>query len=176
MVKLFNFSYVIKNMILKIEYFFLALILALLSSCKNDQPEPKISTPVAASATKWIGPDTTITKASGADPSDVQNQDRITDNVWLTRGNNGGQLYNAKVQNFSDKFSSPKGTLWAEGDISNIDNLDFKTFREAVVKPKNAVGKKYVVFLEQDTIYLSLTIKAWSNRKSGGFSYSRSTE
>ena len=45
--------------------------------------------------TIWSGTTTTFTKTNGSDPADAANQDRITDNVILTRANDGGQIYNA---------------------------------------------------------------------------------
>ena len=51
---------------------------------------------VVVAQTTWDGPTMTFTKADNADPTSEANQDRITPNVWLTRGNSGGQIYNAK--------------------------------------------------------------------------------
>ena len=104
-----------------------------------------------------------------------QHQDRITDNVWITRGNDGGQIYNINTESMVDKETSPAGTLWAEGSIENIDNLTFESFRTAVQKPQDAIGKEWVVFLVDDNIYLRLSLTKWSKQKSGGFAYNRST-
>ena len=40
----------------------------------------------AYSQTFWTGPKITFTKADDADWTLEENQDRITDNVWITRG------------------------------------------------------------------------------------------
>jgi len=53
--------------------------------------------------TTWDGPTMTFTKADNADPTLEANQDRITSNVWLTRGNSGGQIYNAKTESSFQK-------------------------------------------------------------------------
>ena len=61
----------------------------------------------------------TFTKEDYADPSLAENQDRITENVWITRGNDK-PLYNAAIessyndQNY-DHSTSPAGTEWSSG-------------------------------------------------------------
>ena len=77
----------------------------------------------------------TFTKQNFGDPSLESSQDRITDLVWLTRGNNGGQLYNAKTETNSSKSTSPDDTRWAFGTTSNLGSLTFSTFR-GTSKPK----------------------------------------
>src|SRR5258705_1908878 len=47
---------------------------------------------VASAQTVWSGLAYTYTKAEGTDPQLGQNQDRITNNVWITRGLGGGLL------------------------------------------------------------------------------------
>ena len=107
----------------------------------------------------------------------AENQDRITDNVWLTRADNeGGQIYNAVLESGSNKELSPLGTEWAEGDIENYASLTYFPFRTATVKPRLAIGKNYVVHLIKDNIYLLIKITLWSRNKAGGFSYERSTK
>jgi hypothetical protein len=124
----------------------------------------------------WSGETITFTKADGANPADEANQDRITDNVWITRGNTGGQIYNAVVEASSDKDESPTGTLWAVGTTADIENLEFTMFRAAVEKPKDAVGIDLVMLLVQDSIALDLKITSWSQGTAGGFAYERSSE
>src|SRR5436190_5210420 len=51
----------------------------------------------AGTPTVWTGPSTTFTKTNSANPALAVNQDRITSNVWLTRGSSQG-LYNAKTE------------------------------------------------------------------------------
>lgn len=123
----------------------------------------------------WNGPVTTFTKGNNADPNAEANQDRITDNVWITRGNDGGQIYNAKVENDANKVNSPDGTRWAIGTLDQVNSLQFGNFRAAVGSPKNVVGKNLVLHLEADNIYLSVKFTSWAQGKAGGFSYERST-
>jgi len=135
-----------------------------------------INNPQVPSFNVWAGASITFTKADGADPNIETNQDRITENVWITRGNNGGQIFNAKVENDSNKSSSPTDTEWALGTTDNIENLTFQLFRDAVQQPKNVVGKDLVLHLITDDIYIDVKFTSWSSGKQGGFSYERSTE
>ena len=125
----------------------------------------------------WNGPTLTFTKADNANPTLEANQDRITPNVWLTRGNNGGQLYNAKTESDSSKSTSPDDTRWAIGTTSSLESLTFSTFR-GTSRPKNAVGQNMVMYLVTDDIYIDIKITSWTsgNNSGGGFSYERSTD
>lgn len=125
--------------------------------------------------TTWDGPTMTFTKADNADPTLEANQDRITSNVWLTRGNSGGQIYNAKTESSSSKSSSPANTRWAFGTTTNLGSLTFSTFR-GTSKPKNAVGQNMVLHLVSDDIYIDIKFTSWSSGKQGGFTYERSTD
>ena len=124
----------------------------------------------------WNGSIITFEKVDGSDPSDALNQDRITEKVWITRGNNGGQIYNAKIETAPDKSESPIGTEWAIGNLDQIETLEFKDFRSAVGKPQDVVGKNLVLHLMDDDFYLSVKFSSWSQGQKGGFSYERSTQ
>ena len=124
----------------------------------------------------WSGALKTFVKGDEMDPKNQLNQDRITDNVWITRGNDGGQIYNAAKESNDNKTQSPIGTQWALGTLDKVNDLNFKNFRAAVSSPKNVVGKDLVVHLTDDDIYLSIKFKSWSQGKKGGFSYERSTK
>ena len=123
----------------------------------------------------WDGPIISFSKADEADFTVESNQDRITSNVWITRGN-AGQIFNIAKENSADKMDSPIGTLWSKGTIDNIDNLTFTNFRSAVGKPKDVVGKNLVMHLIDDNIYLSVKFTSWSEGQKGGFAYERSTQ
>ncbi len=123
----------------------------------------------------YTGPTMSFSKGDGADPSDESNQDRITDNVWITRGNEGGQIFNAATENNSDKEDSPTGTEWALGTTEDIDQLTFAPFR-TTIKPKDVVGKDLVMHLIMDDIYIDIKFTSWSEGRSGGFSYDRATK
>jgi hypothetical protein len=67
----------------------------------------------SAAATVWNGPVMTFSQTS-TDPSQAINQDRITANVWLTRGSSRGLFNIAKETSFANNFS-PADTEWADG-------------------------------------------------------------
>ncbi len=138
--------------------------------------------PTVKQKTIWRGAEKTFTKKDGADSTQEANQDRITDNVWLTRGSTG-ELYNAKSETSSAKGQSPKDTEWAIGTLNKIDTLTFKSFRDTI-KPKEVVGSKdkdlvLVLHLISDDIYLKVQFTQWSTSGKpggkGGFEYKRST-
>lgn len=142
-------------------------------SCNSDRT---IELPEVDEREIWTGTTTTFEKADDASPDEASNQDRITDKIWITRGNTGNEIFNIKDENSATKGSSPSGTQWAIGTISDIDNLDFKSFRGAIDKPKDVVGKDLVLFLTADNIFISVKFTKWSSGKAGGFAYERSTK
>jgi surface protein len=128
-------------------------------------------------STIWDGTTIVFTKADGANPEEEANQDRITDNIWITRGNDGGQIFNIKTETSYNKTDSPVGTKWAVGTLDEIETLTFKKFRAAVEKPNSSlIGKNLVMYLEEDDIYLSVKFTSWSAQQKGGFAYERSTK
>jgi len=156
-----------KNLILLSSILLIALV-----SCSSDEDEVQGDT---SSSNIWDGPTVVFSKADGADFTLESNQDRITSNVWITRGN-GGQIFNIAKENSADKGDSPVGTLWAKGDINNIDNLTFQPFRLGVGQPKAVVGLDLVLFLVEDNVYLSVKFTSWSQGQKGGFAYERSSK
>jgi hypothetical protein len=125
--------------------------------------------------TVWNGPIIEFVKQNNADPANTANQDIITSSVALTRGS-GGEIYNANLETIRHKGTSPLGTEWAIGDLLEIESLTFSTFRATVDKPKNVVGKKLVLHIIEENIYLSVEFTSWSQGKLGGFAYKRSTD
>jgi len=128
----------------------------------------------------WKGDNITFTKDANQDPTLEASQDRITDNVWITRGIGGGEIYNAQTESYALKNVSPKDTEWALGTIESADDiagLSFNTFRSTVA-PKQSVGKDMVLHLVTDDVYINIKFTSWSTGNSaqwGGFSYERST-
>jgi hypothetical protein len=111
--------------------------LALLTPCS-----PAFADPVV-----WNGPPIAFTKPDFADWTQPINQDRLTDNVWLTRGDLF-PLFNIAVE--SDFMGgSPTDTEWAFGptqpgnpgpiSASNHANLVFDSF---VLSLDRAIGRK----------------------------------
>ena len=149
-----------------------SILLLSFASCSSDEDEVQGDT---LSSNIWDGPTVVFSKADGADFTLESNQDRITSNVWITRGN-GGQIFNIAKENSADKGDSPIGTLWAKGNINNIDNLTFQPFRLGAGQPKAVVGTDLVLFLVEDNVYLSVKFTSWSQGQKGGFAYERSSK
>ena len=146
-----------------------ALLIISISCSKGDEVQGDTT-----NSNIWDGPMISFSKADGADHTLESNQDRITSNVWITRGN-AGQIFNIAKENSADKEDSPAGTLWAKGTVDNIDNLTFTQFR-MIGQPKNVVGSDLVLYLVEDDIYLSVKFTSWSQGQKGGFAYERSSE
>ena len=155
------------------KFFLLSLFFIVFSCGKEQSEEDEII--LQEELTIWKGELLFFEKIDDSDPSDPSNQDRISDNVWITRNNDGGQIYNIAEENTAVKSKSPTGTKWAIGNLDEIEKLNFESFRSAVGKPKDVVGKDLVMYLSEDDIYLSVKFKSWSEGQKGGFSYERST-
>ena len=156
-----------------IKYSYLLIVILTLISCSSDDDQVPGDT---TSSNIWNGNNITFSKADGADHTQASNQDRLTSNVWITRANDGGQIFNIVKESAANKNSSPAGTTWSIGSINEINSLSFTNFRAAVGKPKDVVGKNLVMHLVDDNIYLSIKFTSWSDGQKGGFAYSRSTQ
>lgn len=131
----------------------------------------------AEAATVWNGPKIIFTKASGADPKLAANQDRLTSNVWLTRGSSQG-IYNIARETLFSHSVSPTDTEWASGTTANYASLvytDWETWARSVGNPPATPGVNAVLHLKTDDTYIDVKFLSWSERTGGGFSYERST-
>ncbi len=117
----------------------------------------------------------TFTKAANADWTLAENQDRITENVWLTRANNQG-LFNIKTEDDYTDFTSPSDTEWAYGTTENLSDLTFDTWENTNgSNPPSMVDQDMVLHLITDDIYLDIKFTSWGQGQLGGgsFSYER---
>jgi len=124
----------------------------------------------------WTGPPVAFTNVAGSDPTLAVNQDRITPNVWITRGGSQG-IYNAKTESGFTHFFSPADTEWANGTTANYNNLtytDWNSWARGVnPSPPSTVGVNAVVHLISEDIYIDVQFTSWA--VGSGFSYVRST-
>lgn len=138
---------------------------------------PLLSASGVTAQTVWNGPVIVFTKASGADPTLAQNQDRITASTWLTRGSSRG-LYNA-FSEVSYTSTSPQNTEWATGSLANYATLTYKPWVQWVANdPPSSVGVDAVLHLKAENIYIGITFLSWADGLSqpgGAFSYQRTT-
>jgi hypothetical protein len=127
--------------------------------------------------TTWTGARITFTKANNADWLLATNQDRINNNVWITRANNQGVFNIASENNYTD-FFSPADTEWAIGIASNSAMLTFQNWEDSSgSNPPSLVNQDMVLHLITDDIYIDLKFTSWqSGGAGGGFSYERSTD
>jgi glucose/arabinose dehydrogenase len=128
-------------------------------------------------ATIWTGSPTNFVNIAGSDPNQPANQDRLTANVWITRGAFQG-IWNAATETGFTHFSSPQGTEWSDGLLANYASLSYADWNSWAKfqhgGPPGTVGVNAVVHLIADDIYLSVTFTSWGSGI-GGFSYTRST-
>jgi hypothetical protein len=126
----------------------------------------------------WGGPNISFTKDDGADWTLAENQDRITDNVWITRANNQG-IFNISIEEGYTDLSSPSDTEWAIGTTANVLSGSFVNWEESSgSSPRDLIGQNVVLHLISDNIFIDLSFTSWASGGSGGqggFSYDRST-
>ena len=126
-----------------------------------------------------------FTKNNGADPSLLENQDCIVDNVCLTRGNSGA-LYNAYLYNnyneMLNAYDNGDNALikWAEGTVEQAQNGEL-AFWNGLTNEAGNFGqlvqlpdRNIVAYLVDHDIYLNFNFLSWaSSQQGGGFSYIR---
>jgi len=131
--------------------------------------------PLTHAATIWTGPPITYSQP-GTDPTQPANQDRLTPNVWLTRGSIQG-LFNANTEAFFTHSLSPADTEWADGTTANFASLsytDWNSWAKGVhAGPPSTVGVNAVLHLKSEDIYLDIKFTSWPSH--GTFAYQRST-
>ena len=118
-----------------------------------------------------------FTKSNNADITLQQNQDRITDNVWITRAANEG-IFNINSESKYVNFVSPADTEWAYGTTADIASLAFQNWQDThVSSPPSMLNRDMVLHLITDNIYIDIKFLSWTCcGNGGGFGYMRSTE
>lgn len=128
-------------------------------------------------ATLETEPTFTFTKEPFDDPTLEATQDRISDNVWITRADVEG-IYNAAVEPNYTRHTSPLGVEWALGTLDDdIDSLTFDSWFNTIGgNPPSSVGQNMVIHIPADNAYYNLRFTSWGqgSGSGGGFSYLRS--
>ncbi len=134
----------------------------------------------AAAATVFSGYDISFNRVDEVDWTLEENQDRITENVWITRADRQGLFNIAPGQETSydtANRTSPVGTRWAFGNADDYENLSFDSWEGwNGAHPPDMVGRDAVVHLVEDDIYLDIRFTQWGNGRAearGSFSYVR---
>ena len=117
----------------------------------------------------------TFTKEDSADWTLPENQDRITDNVWITRKHNQSLFNIAQETGYSGGAGSPVGTLWAGTSTADAQDEDFVSFVEMHGgNPQSLINDTISLHLPESGKYFDVVLLSYSGGNSGGgFSYSR---
>ena len=142
----------------------------------------------SAAQTVWSGLTFTHTNVDFSVWEEPENQDRITDNVWLTRQHLEG-LFNINQETGYIANVSPADTEWAtdlmpenDGEAIEATNWEDLTFTDWINAyggqgsqnlPALLMGRNAVVHLITDDVYLDLQFTDWTQGFGGGFSYDR---
>jgi hypothetical protein len=122
--------------------------------------------------TVWNGSPMTFTQSSGD-----TNQDVISPDVWITRGNKRG-IYNARYENNYLRTTSPSQTEWAIGVLADYASLTYTDWETCYGGPGllqgNIVTESAVMHIIPDDIYLGIQFTFWGG-SGGGFTYTRTT-
>ena len=125
--------------------------------------------------TFWTGYDFEFVKTGFAGTGEAE-QDRITDTVWITRGETQG-IFNAAAEPGYSGDPSPLGTLWAFGTIADgVETLDFQFWRIwNNFNPPGSVGLDAVLYIPAEELYIDIRFTSWGigGGAGGAFSYVR---
>ncbi len=119
---------------------------------------------------------------------DLENQDRISSSVWLTRDNTRG-LFNIRQEQEYTNNQSPDDTRWAFAGINgnpidgfsakNFQNLNFTNWETALGGRtqllNNILNRPAVLFLQVENIYVDIEFTSWGANGNGGFTYLRAS-
>jgi len=116
-----------------------------------------------------------FTKPDSADWTLEEYQDRITDNVWITRKHNQSLFNIAQEDSYSGSNGSPVGTLWAGTSTTNANTGNYTNFVTMHGgSPQLIIGDTISLYLPDDNLYFDITFLSFSGSNSGGgFSYIR---
>lgn len=122
----------------------------------------------------WSGRTYGFTKPPFANPTLPGSQDRITDQVWITRGNSMG-IFNIRQESSYLPDFSPKDTEWATGNAVDHASLTFQPWELwHGSSPPSMIGVNAVVHLVSEDIYVDIVFDSWGSAITGGaFSYRR---
>ena len=116
-----------------------------------------------------------FTKPDSADWTMEEYQDRITDNVWITRKHNQSLFNIAQEEGYSGSNGSPVGTLWANTNTTNADSASYASFVSMHGgSPQLIIGDTVSLYLPDENLYFDVTFISYSgSNNGGGFSYIR---
>ena len=137
--------------------------------------EKDLTITVNPAAIIWDGPVITFSKGDYVDWTLEANQDRMTDNVWITRADNQG-IFNINTESSYSYSYSPEDTEWATGSLGDFASLSYEPWEDwALYYPPGTVGVNAVMHIISENIYMSIKFTFWKSGGGGGFTYERST-
>ena len=118
-----------------------------------------------------------FTKPDSADWTLEEYQDRITDNVWITRKHTQSIFNIAQEEGYSGSNGSPVGTLWANSTTAQADSASYSNFVTMHGgSTQSLIGDKVSLYLPDDNLYFDVVFTSFSGGNSGGgFSYIRTS-
>ncbi len=115
----------------------------------------------------------TFTKPDSADWILPENQDRITENVWITRKHTQS-IFNIKVE---DGYSqgSPTGTQWARSSTNQAEQENYTSFIPMTGhNPQSILNDTVSLYIVEDSLFYDVVFHSWTGAdQGGGFSYTR---
>jgi hypothetical protein len=132
----------------------------------------------AHAQTIWTGTNYGFFHPATSNPSGVP--DPLMPDVAFNRGGSFG-LFNSVSESGASGGTSPAGTAWAVGTLSQYTNglISPSSFGACPLeqghRPPNLIGTTYVVHLVTDNIYLQLMLTNWGDFGDTTFGYIRST-
>ena len=128
----------------------------------------------AENSTHWVF----FEKSNNSDPSLEQNQDRISNYVWLTK-DVFGPMYNVYQETEADELEcyfsqSPSGTLWSpfpKEDSQPVHYLPFLSMTSCC--PSCIIGDTVSVWLQEIDLKINVVFESWIEGGQGGYSYYR---
>ena len=129
------------------------------------------------------GNSVTFTKEDYADHTLEENQDRISEGVWITRGDQHPLFNFAQEQNYYDSpstsldaYGSPENTEWSFGRSEDLSPQNYQPWQAALGgdNPRGAIGRFMSLHLISEDIYFDVVFHSWTCcGDGGGFSYTR---
>jgi len=117
----------------------------------------------------------TFTKDNYADWTLPENQDRITDDVWITRKNNQS-IFNIAIEDgYSGSDGSPVATLWANSNSESAVLGDYTSFVQMHGNnPQSILNSTISLYLPNHNLFYDVMFLSFAGGNSGGgFSYTR---
>ena len=118
-----------------------------------------------------------FTKPDSVDWTMEEYQDRITDNVWITRKHNQSLFNIAQEDGYSGPNGSPVGTLWASSSTANTNSASYTSFVSMHGgSPQLIIGDTVSLYLPDENLYFDITLLSFTgSNNGGGFSYIRTS-